>query len=249
MRENDERSIRLAIDNLKKDASESLFFLANRLLNYKDVNHHTHDEVIQALEADTERKLIVMPRGSLKSSLSCVGYPIWSVVRNPNIRILLDSELYSNSTTFLREIKQHLSSEIFQILFGNLKGPVWNESEIIVSTRTKTLKEATITCGGIGTVKVGQHYDLIIMDDLNSPNNSASKERAEDVINHYRYNLSILEPTGTMVIVGTRYSELDVIGHVLINELGIDPDQAHLLSGQRVSHTNKLEVQNASRTE
>jgi len=108
------------------------------------------------------------------------------------------------------------------LLFGEFQGSTWNDSEIIIKQRAVFKKEASVTVGGIGTTKVGQHYDLIIGDDYNSPRNSNTPENAAKVVSHYRYNISILEPTGTYVLIGTRYSEADLIGTVLRDELGIE---------------------------
>lgn len=201
-----------------KHCQDSLFDLSINILGYKDITERTHGEIIDALEDENKRKLICVPRGCLKSSLACVAYPIYLLINNPNLRILIDSELYTNSATFLREIKLHIQSPIFRMLFGDWKTKVWNESEIIISKRTKSFKEATVTVGGIGTTKVGQHFDIIIGDDYNSPSNTNSPENAKKVIEHYKYNLSILEPTGTYVVIGTRYSSNDLIGHILENE-------------------------------
>lgn len=211
----------------QKRARASLFWVANKLLGFKDVNLRTHGEIIAALEdTETKRKLIVQPRGSLKSSLSCVAYPIWLLINNPNIRILIESEVYTNSSKFLREIKLHLERPIFTHIFGNFKTNVWNESEIVINQRTIPKKEGSITIGSQGMVKVGFHADVIINDDMNSPKNSNTPENAEKVIDHYKYNTSILEPTGTYVIIGTRYSANDLIGHILTNEIqqGSDED-------------------------
>lgn len=207
--------------HLQSVYQRSLYMTVKGLLAFKDVNRETHGGIISCLESDIQRKLICVPRGCLKSSIACVAYPIWRLVRNPNLRILIDSELYTNSCTFLRQIKLNLESRSFETVFGRFKSRVWNESEIIISQRTERLKEASVTVGGIGTTKVGQHYDIIIGDDYNSPKNSNTPENAAKVVDHYRYNLSILEPGGEYVIIGTRYSEGDLIGHILSNELGI----------------------------
>lgn len=201
---------------------KSLFATANHLLGFKDVNKRTHGNIIKALQSETKRKLICVPRGCLKSTIACVAYPIWLLINNPNLRILIDSELYTNSKTFLREIKAHLESPQLTELFGKFRSEPWSEGEIIIKQRTKNLKEGSIVCSGIGTTKVGMHYDIIIMDDLNSDNNSATPEGCEKVISHYKGNISILEPNGTMVLIGTRWSEQDCISHVLRNELGIE---------------------------
>lgn len=199
----------------------SLGFLSKRVIGFKDVNKETHGDVIHCLEDHTKRKLLVLPRGSLKSSLACVAYPIWLLINNPDLRILIDSELFTNSANFIREIKMHMKSQDFVNLFGDWEGQVWTQSEIIVNKRTKRLKEASITAGGIGTTKVGQHFDVIIADDMNSPSNSNTPENASKVVEHYRLNTSILEPTGTMVVIGTRYSASDLISHILTNECGL----------------------------
>lgn len=200
------------------DSKQSLFFFAKNILGFKDVNERTHGEIIEVLQSSSKRKLVCVPRGSLKSSISCVAYPLYLLLNNPNLRILIDSELHTNSATFIREIKAHMKSKMFNYLFGNLEGDVWTQSELIINTRTKRLKEASVSAGGIGTTKVGQHFDVIICDDLNSPNNSNSIENANKVIDHYKYNISILEPDGTYVVIGTRYASNDVIGHILSTE-------------------------------
>lgn len=199
---------------------QSLFHLCKYGLGYKDMTWSTHRKMIEALEGPTKRKCIVMPRGTFKSSIGVVGYSIWSMLRNPDIRILIDSEVYSNSKNFLREIKAHLESERFISCFGEFKSPTnWSEGEITIKQRTRPYKEASITCGGIETVKVGQHYDLIIGDDLNSGNNSSTPEARKKVIDHYRMNTAILEPEGIYVVIGTRYAIDDVIGFIIENEI------------------------------
>lgn len=206
---------------MRNAAKMSLFVFANVFLGYKDVSPFTHKHIIQALESPVTRKLICVPRGSLKSSLGCVAYPLWILLNNPNRRVLIDSELFTNSTTFLREIRAHLESPLLTDIFGEFRTKTWNETEIIVKQRTHPYKEASITVGGVGTTKVGQHFDFIIGDDYNSPSNSNTPEKAQKVIDHYKYNLSILEPEGTYVIIGTRYSENDLIGYILREQLQV----------------------------
>jgi hypothetical protein len=201
------------------DASKASLFVVTQLLGYKDVNLNTHGKIIQILENDVKRKLICVPRGCLKSSLGCIAYPIWLLLNNPNLRILIDSEVYTNSKNFLREIKAHLISSKFKTLFGEFESNTWNEAEIIIKQRTMPRKEASITVSGIGATKVGQHYDVIIGDDYNSPNNTNTPDNAQKVIDHYKYNTSILEPEGIYVVIGTRYAETDLIGHILENEI------------------------------
>ena len=205
----------------------SLYLTCKDLLGYKDISRPTHGGIIRALEAPTRRKLICVPRGCFKSSIAVVGYCVHSLINNPNLRILIDSELYSNSTTFLREIKAHMESEKLTRIFGTFKtGSVWNEGEITIAQRTIPKKEASITCGGIGTTKVGQHYDVIIGDDYNSPKNTGTPEGRRKVIDHIRYNMSILDPGGAYLFTATRYHEEDASGFILRDLMGIKIEDA-----------------------
>lgn len=210
------------IQAIKNEYTGSLYKTCKGLLGYKDLNLRTHGSSIAALESDSERTLLVLPRGSLKSSMGVVGYSTWSILNNPNIRILIDSEVYTNSKNFLREIRAHLEGPKLTSLFGEFKGANWSEGEITIKQRTKALKEATITCGGVNTIKVGQHYDLIIFDDLNSNQNSATEEGRKKVIDHYKMTMAILDPGGKVVVIGTRYSAADLIQHIIDNEIGYD---------------------------
>lgn len=215
-------------ETLKRVFLEDFYLFSKYALNYGDVVWFTHGETIEVLESDADRKIVVLPRGTFKSSLACVAYPMWRLLKNPDLTILLDSELYMNSRNFVREIKGHYASESFIRIFGNLIGPKWGESEITVSNRKRNRKEASITVGGIGTTKVGQHYDLIIGDDYNSPKNSNDPEKCQKVIDHVRYNMNILNPGGEYVFIGTRYAERDVIGWLLKDILG----EKHLADGE-----------------
>jgi hypothetical protein len=138
------------------------------------------------------------------------------------LRILIDSELYGNSINFLRELQAHLKSKKFIEIFGDWfkNAPTWNQSEIVINTRTKALKEPSISCSGIGAEKTSTHWDVIIGDDLSTTQSVATPEQAKKVIAHYRLYTSLLEPGGTKIIVGTRYSEIDIIGHIMQAELG-----------------------------
>jgi hypothetical protein len=214
----DTETLKLAV---RKAYADSLWHTTTKLLGFKDLTTHTHLPIIRALESRTRRKLICVPRGTFKSSIASVAFPIWLLIRNPNLRVLIDSEVYSNSKNYLRQIKNLMLSDTFVQIFGDYRTDVWNESEIIIAPRTKILKDPSIVVGGIETTKVGLHVDVIIGDDYNSPANSETPDQRKKVIDHYQMNQSILETDGLYVIIGTRYSEGDLIGWVLENELGL----------------------------
>lgn len=175
------------------------------------------------------KKLILEPRGSLKSSLVTQALPLQLILRQPNIRILIDSEKLTNSKTFLSSIKGQIETnekyrQLSKLLYGKAPDPIakreekWTSSEIVTTLRTdKSLKEPTISCGGVDVVKVGQHYDVIIMDDPVSDNNTGTREQIEKVISHYKLVLSLLDPGCTLIIIGTRWDYGDLYGYLIEN--------------------------------
>ena len=214
-----------AKEAVRKILLEDLYLFATVILGYKEMTRTTHGPICELLEdRECKQKLIICPRGSFKSSLCVVAYSIWSLLKDPNLRIMIDSELYTNSKNFIREIKAHLQSETFTYFFGDHVGPLWTEGEIIIKTRTKNLKEPSIQAAGIGTVKVGQHCDIILFDDLNSNQNSATTAGQQKVIDHYKYMLAVLEPQGEVVVTATRYASLDLPGFI-IEEAGLNENE------------------------
>ncbi len=210
-------------DLLREAYKKSLYFTAHDLLGMKDVSKTSHMEMIKILESPEQRRIIIAPRGSLKSSIGVVAYSIWCLLRNPNERILIDSAVYTNSKNFIREIKAHLESDKLTRLYGNFRTDTnWTEGSITISQRTHPYKESSITAGGLGATKVSQHYSCIIMDDISADKNSATIELRQKVVDHYKMNIALLEPDGVLTVIGTRYAADDVFGHIFNNEIQME---------------------------
>lgn len=54
------------------------------------------------------KQLVLEARGMLKSTCLGVGYALWRIYQNPNIRIFYGSSVLELSTAFIREIKEYL---------------------------------------------------------------------------------------------------------------------------------------------
>jgi len=155
---------------------DNFYHFAKYCLGYNLMTPYTHGPITDALEAETKRKLIAVPRGTFKSSIATVAYPMWLLEKDPNLRILIDSEKYENSKNFLREIKaQYETNAEFIETFGNRKGSLWNEGEAIVSSRTRPKKEPSIACSGIGAGKTSQHYDCLVEGSMIYTSNGFKK--------------------------------------------------------------------------
>lgn len=233
----------IAFQGIAIRCKTDLFFLAKTILNYDKMETETHQELCDYTTSILPSKpapvgeltdfdngknllLLLLPRGTFKSSVVTVSFALQFILNEPNARILIDSETFSKSKAFLREIQDHLVTndkyrEVFRAIHGvypfekKSTAKLWTDSEIILPCRSRPLKEPTISCAGIDVTKNGMHYDLIICDDLHSEKNVTNSEQISQVIDHYKLAFSLLDPGKPMIVIGTRWHELDLYGHII----------------------------------
>ena len=221
---NRELSVKLA-----QEIVSSLFYFDKEILGYSKMEEDVHMPMCEFMDErylpegqDTYKpfKMLLLPRGGFKTSAVTIGYAIQQIILNPNIRILIANENFNNSKRFASEIRGHFEgNELLRQSYGDYVGKKdWREDYFTVSKRTKNLKEPTISCAGIDVVKVGMHYDIIICDDLVSQNNVTTKEQMDKVIDFYKLALSLLEPDGEFIVIGTRWHFNDLYNHLIENE-------------------------------
>ncbi len=207
--------------------SKDLYVFDKHILGYDLMQLQPHRELCDiVMDQKKKKKLIMLPRGSFKSSVVTISYPLWRLEKNPNLRILIDNETFSNSKAFLAEAKGMLENPEVLAVYPHLEpnkkiNNGWTEDSVILKARTRHRKEPNLSCAGIDNTKVGMHYDIIIMDDVVSTKNVTTAEQMKQVIDHYRLILSLLEPSGELIIIGTRYHIGDLYGHIIENESSI----------------------------
>lgn len=205
---------------MRRRCKKDLAYLMTEILGYKNLAS-IHQEVAQTLtkvETGKKRGLFLLPRGHLKSTEITISYTIQRILRDPNVRILITNALLDNSKGFLREIKSHFEkNERLTALFGETRNEdeKWSESQIIVKSRRAFHKEPTVQITSVDKSVVSQHYDLIIADDLVTRESISTKEQRTKLIKYYKDILDLLEPGGTLVVIGTRWHYDDLYGWIL----------------------------------
>jgi predicted phage terminase large subunit-like protein len=216
---------RLIQDELaRRLAKRDLQFLMTDVLGYP-MTDEIHREIAEFLASSTSqegrrRALLLIPRGHLKSTLVTVCWTIQRIISDPNIRILISNGYLENAKSFLREIKSHFErSERFRALFGDLVNAddKWTETQIVVKTRSQIRKEPTIQVSSVDKSVVSQHYDLIIGDDLVNRENINTKEQRQKVQLYYKDLYDLIEPSGAMVFIGTRWHFDDLYGRIIVD--------------------------------
>lgn len=150
------------------------------LLNYRDLGkfHAEPLKLLQSqrfLESQPVRKLWLWSRGFFKTSLITEAHTLWLIINNPDIRVLIVSFSLEVAKKPLAAIRnQFIFNEDFRYFFKefcpvpNKDGKIeFGTSEAFtIPNRTKSLKEPTIMCAGVGTNITGLHFDWMKIDDL-----------------------------------------------------------------------------------
>src|SRR5215467_578553 len=218
----DEEEIR---HSLRERAKRSTYFFAKAILGFADLTVNTHGPICRTLDSPSKRKLIVMPRDHLKTSIATIADTIRRITVNPNIRILLGNETATNASHFLRRIASVFDRNArFRWLFPELiedptKRQKWSENEILVP-RSEDHPESTVEAIGVGGAVVSRHYDLIKLDDLVGKEASESDEIMRKTRDWYDYCESLLHhPIESEIhVVGTRWTHNDLIRKIIDTE-------------------------------
>ncbi len=214
-------------------ALTDFWFFLREVMGVGIAEEEPHMALCRWLEKPTMygRRLILMPRGSLKTTIVTQAYSLWRICQDPNIRILLDSEVRSNAKTFARVIRAHIEgNERLIQLFGEMRRePGWTD-EYFTVRRTYESREPTVMTSGMDQTVVSQHYDLIIADDIVTDKTVATPEQIRKSIDHYRLLLPLLESpqintAAELILVGTRWDDNDLYGYVL-RESGMETHEA-----------------------
>lgn len=189
---------------------ENLAYLVTEVLDpdyYKPILAPFHYEMMKFAEGEGNRKLILVPRGHLKSSLVTIPLVVRRLLVNPDARILLTNATLDNSQKFLRSIKGYFEGcEKLKYLFGEFKSEKWNETEIVIKQRKKLqIKESSVIASSVEKGIVSQHFDMIIADDLVNRESVNTKDQMDKTLMYYRDLLDLIEPEETVVCIGTRW--------------------------------------------
>jgi len=159
-----------------------------------------------------KRKLYLCSRNTFKTTL-VARLIAFCVLKFPGIRIAIGRAKHDEARAILFEVKAVLLSEGIIRIFGDLEkeAGIWNEDQINLGER----KEPTVGTFGLDVSMTGQHVDMAFVDDIINDKNYRSEiilDQAKLVIKALS---PVLEPWGSFLVTGTRWSTRDVYGWIL----------------------------------
>jgi predicted phage terminase large subunit-like protein len=169
-------------------------------------------------ESLTSNKLVMLPRGHLKSHMVAV-WCAWMIARHPEITVLYLSATSELAQTQLYAIQNILSSTTFMRYFPEYINPQegkrekWSAFKLSVDhlkRKKEAIRDATIATAGLTTNTTGWHADVIIADDLVVPENAYTEEGRESVSKKASQLTSIRNAGGFTMACGTRYHPRDI---------------------------------------
>lgn len=163
------------------------------------------------------------PRDHGKSIVYSFLLPLWEIVRNPGIRIVLVSKTMELSMRFVGAIKREIETNArLNADFGPLKPadppPVrWNTKQIYCR-RERNVREPSVRALNMLGSCTGLRSDLTILDDPIDSSLCQSSTQRRKVRDWFLSELTpILEPEGRQLVIGTRKHFDDLYSHLIAN--------------------------------
>lgn len=213
----------MAVDKasvLRDHCRINLKFLTTEIFGLTRWSDSLHGDLVKHLDSPGDRKLVLLPRGHQKSTIISVIWVIQQLLRNPNLTVGIYSANWKLSKDLLHQIKNMLVTSPLKSLFGSFEGSGrWTIESIDINQKNKALsKDPSISTGGIDGGKTGSHCDLMIFDDIVTPENTTTPEQTRKTIEAYKDCLPLLNPGGRIVVIGTRYAQGDLYGQLIEQE-------------------------------
>ena len=161
--------------------------------------------------------LFLMPRMTFKTSL-IAALCMFAIILDPDIRIVLGRATTADAKKTLDRIKSNIESNpVLKGAFPNrMTFEKWTSESVTIANRKPGMGDPTIDIVSLENSKVGSHPDLILLDDLVHENNFESPAIMETAQNKILACQATLQGAwGTLILMGTRWSEIDCYGWVL----------------------------------
>lgn len=220
----DELYLEDRIKFLKHLCINDLYYFSKYILNKNKLREKPNREMaenimIRKTPDDQERKLLCEPRGTYKTTLGSISYPIWALCKNPNLSILIDSETDNQAQEIYSAAKEELESNlILHEIFGKFKSNTWNETKLNVKQRNIIRRDNSLNHSGVDCSRTGLHPDIIVVDDPCSDINTQTEEARNKVHNHYKLLTPLCDKKGHLLIICTRWHKDDLAGRIIDTE-------------------------------
>lgn len=188
--------------------------------------------------------MLLAPRNTIKSNCAVMGMSEYYSLKmkleyNYDVRVAIGRASRDFAQQSLKKITKDFQQKAFlRDILGerglNGQGAQWTNASVTLGWRDTNLSEPTFSTMGLGRSNAGEHYDVVILDDLINETNYESERAMEDAYNYIFECLPLLEPWGSLYVIGTRWGYNDPYGRLLasdedLREAGFDGEWRTLI--------------------
>jgi hypothetical protein len=208
----------------RREALRSTWFMG-KVIGFHDLSPDLHLRMAQWVEDPTPgaRKLGLIPRAHLKTSLWTVADTLRRVTKDPLERILVMNENATNAEDFLHRIKAVPERcQLWQWLFPERMPDFtgrWRQDSIVFP-REQEFPEPTVTAIGLGGASTSKHYTHIKFDDLIGKEAAESPAIMQRAIDQYKLaeHLLVRPSLDQIHVYGTRWAPQDLYSWIQDHE-------------------------------
>ncbi len=200
-------------------------------------------KIVNFLESDEKEFLVLnCPPGAGKSTLFH-DVAVWVIVRNRAIRVMIGSVSQTLAKQYSRRIRETLERPVplqpdpemvrrglalnaescVSLDYGRFKpgtqGALWRAEEFIVEQQTTgglDNKEPTVSAYGIDSEFIGHRADLVLFDDVASPENAKESAARDKLLERWDSMAEArVDPGGVLAVIGQRLGPGDIYAHCL----------------------------------
>ena len=179
------------------------------------VHHKQMAKRYEAIEQGDIRRLIInQPPRSSKSLMSSIMFPAWFLGRHPKKKIIIASHTAELAVSFGRQVRTLIDSEEYQDIFPGTE----LKKDSRAAGRWETTEGGSFFAVGVGGALAGRGADLLIVDDpIDEQTGTATTVGPFEAVSDWFTSGPVqrLQPGGSILVVMTRWSKLDLTATVL----------------------------------
>lgn len=166
-------------------------------------------------------KMLVIPREHGKSSWTA-NLVVHTFANHPDYRVLYAHGLIKLGIGACRSIKNKMAKPLARWLTPGVfwentnDSPLWHQDQFALPHSEQHTPSFTLSSENSNTT--GQHYNLIVLDDLVHKDNIGTKEMRDKTKAYFHGMIPQLLPGGKVLVLGTRWHHDDLYGYLMSEE-------------------------------
>lgn len=241
------------VDAMRYYSLNSLYFFGFRILNIGRAvhnpfgvlvyDHQAYVDLANATEYQFEKGkgLSCVSRRAGKSEWRSCAFPLWCLIRNPDLAISIVSVEKALAMRHLQRIKNELEgNDLLKYLFDDVlwidpqteaksRSVTWSKADgFVIKGRKMNRANSSIEVNALfGGGPIGSGYDIIVADDIERRDRVSTQEAADDLDAAFSEAMSLMTPIAIrrpcVMISNTRFSQIGLVNRKAIEFAAEDP--------------------------